>query len=454
MERNDDLRRAIEALTIARVWEAAALAGPLPQGDGVVKSPFRDERTGSFSISKGGRVWHDFGGTPADKGGIWQFAKRCWPQLSGRALALKLIELSGITPTPEANPMPPVSADSAQADPRLVKAAQNIERRERKQAAEEALWRAREEALRPPELQAVPLWPDFVRIRFEDGIEAMRREPERVRKVAIDRGWPEEWVWELLEQGLISMPLEPMFDVEGNGARRQIAFRVDWPQIRGSAVDLIPTGYHQRFVITKEGQPPEKKWRFVPAIPRPGWRSEFQRSLVQYAESLGLDLQERPAMISPQPFVLGDLQSTRLLIMLEGQWDAISLFGACGWFHDTSIPDGVAVIGIRGVQGVSAFLGGWWRWLGRVAPRVWAIADNDRAGSAWRDIPTAAPGKICPPSLAERLRTVGCREIKISWLKPEHGKDFNDYFKAKKPTQQQMLARIDATGLLRGRAQA
>jgi hypothetical protein len=451
--KNDDLSRALEVLKISQVWEAAGLPGPVPSGDGVVKSPFREEKTGSFSISRGGKAWVDFGGAQEDRGSIWRFAQLAWPSLTKRDLAQRLIELSGITPTVQQQVQRPLDQPAAGAlpavDPRLLQAAKSIERRDRKQQAEAAIWRRRDEQLRPPELQPVPEWPDFVRERFEDGTAAMQADVSRVKKLAEDRGWPEEWLWELLERGMIGAALEPGWDDAGNGARRQISFRVDWPEIRGGEVSLIPTGFHQRFVVTQEGKPPEKKWRFVPAIPLPGWRSEFQRACVQYAEGLGCDITLRPSLLSPQPFVLGDLSSTKLIILLEGQWDAITFYGACGWFHDTAWPDGIAVFGLRGVQGVSAFLGAWHRWLQRVKPNVWAIADNDRAGAAWRDHPTADTGKICPPSFAERLRAAGCRDIKISWLKPEHGKDFNDYYRAKKPDQQQMLARIEATGLLR-----
>ena len=74
---NDDLRRAKEAVTIFQLWAAAGLPGVPPTQDDMVKSPFRDEKTGSFSITKRGKVWRDFGGGPTDKGGVWEFAQRC-----------------------------------------------------------------------------------------------------------------------------------------------------------------------------------------------------------------------------------------------------------------------------------------------------------------------------------------------------------------------------------------
>jgi hypothetical protein len=157
--------------------------------------------------------------------------------------------------------------------------------------------------------------------------------------------------------------------------------------------------------------------------------------------------------------VLGDLAAPRVVVLLEGQWDAVTFFGACGWFFDDDavdpLPDtGCAVFGIRGAQGIDAFLSYWGEWLYRHKPRAWCIADNDAAGGTWREAPAAAPGLPRPPGLAEKLEAAGCRkgETLMTWLKPgAWGKDFNDYFKAAAPTVPKMRDWLQRVGILDGK---
>jgi hypothetical protein len=430
---NDDLQRAKAELTILRLWEFAALPAAREGRDGKYFSPFRDERTPSFSISQQGRVWCDFGGTGQTKGGVWEFAEKVWPNASPGEIAAKLIEASGIVPTPRASPVAAGDQAATPVDPALKRAAADLARKRQLREADERPYLERDKRLERPELKPATPWPGVVRDRFAEGINFLRQNPKKVHDLARDRGWPDEWAWELLELELVSFPFERRFDGQEKFARRQKAFRVDAPVIKGSAAALDAIGYHQRFFIPARGnEPAQKKWMFIPSVPKFTPQSDFERAIEAFGKEHG-SVRPSPAPLTPPlPFVLGDLNAPRVIVLLEGQWDAITFFGACGYFQDSTPPAGIAVFGIRGSQGIDPFLAHWWPWLAHVAPLCWVIADNDPAGSAWREAPPAERGKIQMPSFAERLKAAGCRDVLISWLnRGPWGKDFNDYFKAR-----------------------
>ncbi len=454
-EPNDDLKRAIEALTLFQVWAAAhrdgAVLEPVPgtQRDDQYKSPFREDgKNGSFSICHDGRGFKDFGGS-GTKGGVWQFAKLCWPNKEGRVLAEELIALSGISRTVPRKPQPGATA-AAPIDPAIERAAKSIARSDRVRQAEAAVYEDREKALRPPSVKTAAAWPQCVKAHYNEGVEHMLSEKKRIADLARDRGWPEDWARVLVEMGLVAYPWERWARAGEKFAGRQKAFLVQAPRFKMAATALDAVGYHQRFYQpASEGRPENKGWLYVPSLPKNGPRSPLEEQLVAYGETLGIEKNERRALVPPLPFVLGDLQAPRLIVLLEGQWDAITFFGACGWFHDTTPAEGVAVFGIRGAQGTDAFLGHWAPWLERIKPRVWVIADNDAAGGSWRERPAADPGLPWPPSLAERLVAVGCRAPLVSWLTPgKWGKDFNDYYKAAKPGPEKMRTWMHKVGIM------
>ena len=435
-EPNDDYRRALDVLTIQEIWASAFADGAVrvapPQRAGLSDSPFRDDGSnGSFSIVGDGRGFKDHGGDGV-KGGLKKFAELCWPQSTAGEMADRLIELSGITRTPAfTKPVAGKPGEAAPVDPAIARAAKSIAKRNRLQELENKIYEERQKKLRPPSQRWSPEWPEVVRDRYLEGRDYLSSKMPAMNSIAKDRGWPVAWVEALVEMELIAMPWERMATPGAKWAKRQKAFVVQQPKIAGSAVTLTPVGYHQRFF-----EPPKneraaiKGWLYLPSLPKFAARSEYERELVDYGKSLGIAEGERQALVPPAPFVLGDLVNPRLIVLLEGQWDAITFFGACGWFHDTAIPEGVAVFGIRGVQGMDAFLGLWHRWLDRHKPRAWLLADNDAAGGTWRDAPPAEPGLPAMPSIGERLEAAGCVAPVVSWLKGgAWGKDFNDYFK-------------------------
>lgn len=467
--KNDDLARARALMTIFRVWEVAVREGKIlaigqtPRRDGLYKSPFRDDgRKGSFSICYGGRGFKDHGGDGIH-GDAWDFAKLCWPDLSDRELADKYIDISGIArslsppkPAPGQPAPPPV-------DPKVRKAMKSIERREARQRQENAIYEQVEEQYKPRvEVKPVPLWPEFVRERYFDGWRVLRGAVARMSELAKDRGWPTEWVLELVTMGLISYPLERWMDPSDVVQRRQKAFIVHAPEIiyEGPENDLYgranlrPVGYHQRWFTPPKGdQPAQKGWLYVPCVPNHP-RSVFEKSLTDYGADRGVTVENKSGLFPPLPFVLGDLGRARVIVLLEGQWDAISFFGACGYFEDANPPVGIAVFGIRGAQGLDVFLAYWSKWLRLNNPLVWIIADNDRAGQTWLKAPPAEVGMPRSPSFSEKLEHAGCRRVLTSWLKLTGlGKDFNDYYRAAKPGPAQMAAWMRSVGVIKENGQ-
>jgi hypothetical protein len=462
-ETDSDFSRALQRLTIFQLWREAGL--PLcPDRDGVYRSPFREDRSPSFSVGGAGKIFKDWA-RPEVAGGLKQFAKLCWPNDSDDQLKDRLVELAGTRTHRPAPAAAPGAAAPVQIPAAVVKAAKNLERKVKLAEAEERIYEDHAAQLARPEMpegkSVLPLWPDFVRERYLEGVATMRVEPKRQAELAADRGWPVPWVEELVALELVSYAWERGCDPGGRWAKRQKAFRVDFPLIGADAttVALEPVGYHQRFFMPakRPGEAPTKGWLYVPSFPKGEPRNEYERAIVAEGLRRGLKWEPetrekggtRDKFITGLPFVLGDLAAPRLVVLLEGQWDAITFYGACGWFHDTTPAAGVAVFGIRGAEGLEMFLAYWWRWLRAVRPLVWVIADNDAAGAGWRAAPAAKPGQLQPPSLADRLAAAGARGVKTSWLKPgPWGKDFNDYYKVKKPTTAAMWKWMQSVGVL------
>lgn len=157
-------------------------------------------------------------------------------------------------------------------------------------------------------------------------------------------------------------------------------------------------GWHFRFDVRADGARPG--WVFMPN------RREHGRGI--------------PAV----PYLAGgDFRTARLLVLCEGQWDALTFALAAGWLpHDTAWPEGVCVIGIRGAQGVRPFLEAYAPSWPDPPPNVLLLPDADSAGRTWFE----AHGTLEEP-LADRL-AVRARTVAV--VQCENAKDFNEAFKA------------------------
>ena len=208
---------------------------------------------------------------------------------------------------------------------------------------------------------------------WSEGVGHLSSNIVAMANLAAWRGWPVEVIRNLAESGKLGLP-------RARGSRA-IGWVVEAPS--GLAI-----GFHAR-LKPRSGERPS--WVFQPN------RSEHEHGI--------------PAM----PFVLGKLHSSNLIVVIEGQWDAVSFGIAAGWFP--SWPDNRAVIGVRGAQGVTPLLR-YFRCCWPSNATVVLIPDNDEAGKTWT---SSKEGK---PSFAERLAEWGSRVVITS--PPMGAKDLND----------------------------
>lgn len=441
-QKTDDLDRALAALSVQAVWRAVGFADCPREGNQLVKSPFREDRNKSFSICFKGAGWKDH--ATNETGNVYKFAQRATGK-DGKELVDWLIDLSGVPRTPIRK-----TADGAPA-PEAFKPSRRMKPKPYPSPAAKA--RLAEEHARAllsrVEVRDVPEWSPAVAARWKQGWSDFR-----VLATAGDRCWPERWVMQMLELDLIAYPLLPWCDTKRERDDEQgVAFRVDLPELdaEGALRGIRAVGYHQRFIIRGE-----KSWVYVPYFPsEQKCRSGFQRTLRAEALKRGLD-EAGEALVPGLPFVLqGGAECTHLVIT-EGQWDAITFAGACGWLDgDTAWPEGWWVMGSRGSNGADTVLAYWGPWLRKHRPRVLVMADND-AASLWWDHAHLAGEKTpwqgawesgVQPSFKEKLQAMGCASVVVRRVSPALGKDFNDYWKAKRPTPAAMAKWLGGLGL-------
>jgi len=171
---------------------------------------------------------------------------------------------------------------------------------------------------------------------WEEGRLWLAGNQETKERMALWRGWPVHWIDALIEDGHLACPI-----YQGG---RGTAFLV----LRPAGEEAVPVGFHFR---NKDGG-----WRFA------------------------------PKGIKAYPFILGSLHSPRLII-LEGQWDAITLAGSAGWLdRHEAWPEDVAVVGIRGANGTGAFMEAVAEIMQKNRPKVLIIRDGDEAGAIWKSV--------------------------------------------------------------------
>jgi hypothetical protein len=240
----------------------------------------------------------------------------------------------------------------------------------------------------PPERrQWVPEpWPFAVRQLWDGGRDYLLANPSGQISLGAWRGWPAEFVRSLVECGFLASP-------QMRTGGRAVAWRVDaFPLIEGQR-QILPVGFHARIA----GKPGERaSWRFLPN---------------EKAHGRGI-----PSL----PVVFGGIQKAGLLIVCEGQWDAASFLVGAGW-DAGAIPPGVAVVGIRGAQGIRPFLEHYsdvWP----EAARFLLLPDADEAGRTWFE---DREGRA---SFLSKLKPLCSRVVAVRLCGA--GKDLNDMLKA------------------------
>jgi len=332
--------------------------------EGVYKCPLHDEKVGkSFSISRrnGGWVAKCHGGKCGFAGDEFDLIQRFFRLSSRRDAFAKGAELAGVNLTTS-------SYDSGKTQVKNVTSPPS----------------------KPSRYTDLPSMPDDVREIWNEGGTHLKRHPELVSELANWRGWPLEWADYLVKHGDIAYPM--------CYGERRFAVPVYAPSL--GATDTIPLkmiGFHARMISRKAGE--RASWVFMPNSRKHGHSTP------------------------PMPYLIGgwNLSNAKLLVILGGQWDAMTFAFAAGWRgNGFSLPDGVCVIGIRGDKTTDVFLEAY----GAMLPKgcnVLLIPDNDESGREWFE---RTDGN---KPFAKQLSTLGC---KVAVVTTHPHKDFNDFYKA------------------------
>jgi hypothetical protein len=466
----EDCNRVFEdakaRLYVADVWDLAPYQHEgAPTRDGMFWSPFRPQGDGkTFSVSKQGRVFKDFARDEC-KGDVVSFIRLCWPDREFKEIRREVLRRAGLQEP--SFPRDEVAAEKKQ-DPkeRIREERENRLQWERDQKVKRKKFErdvARRREL-PGHRAVRHAWPSEVEGRWRDGVAWAGGRPDLMEKLCARRGWPEEWAYALGDLGKLSFPVLPWQDADWEHAKHFVAFLVE-------ALDphqgdrLVPVGYHQKFYEPKEGI---KGFVFVPYAPdtRGKVRSDLQRACVAWAQAEKLGRYDErgqwravdkagevapgdaPALTPPLPFVLGDVADPAgvdLVVVMEGQWDALTLWGAMGYLHPDGLDCGLntVIFGVRGATNWPVFLSYWRTWLRGYSGRVLMVPDPDAAGQRWIE-PAADRNEPPEPTFMEMLQRLGLHVVGQS---PKlGGPDFNDTFKSWQPdvsTVMRWLRQID-----------
>lgn len=206
-------------------------------------------------------------------------------------------------------------------------------------------------------------------------------------------------------------------------------------------------GYHQRFMM-----PSGPQWVFLPyAIDAKKVKTSFQRKLLEYRRAL--DIEAGVRMIEPMPFVVGNLDDPQAAIICEGQWDALTLAGSLGFVEDCCEVFPYAIFGLRGVKNAGQFFSHWGEWLRLqmvhgALRSAWIVADNDAAGRGLIES-VAEVGRLARPCFKDILKEnfPGLR-VQSTQITTPGCKDFNDFYKRKRPSLAQMAGIVEDLGLI------
>ena len=245
-----------------------------------------------------------------------------------------------------------------------------------------------------------------------EGTNYLARQRKMQEQIAKWRAWTPERVAQLAQDGMMGTP---MFR-----GKRLIAFRVDFPVIKdfgtfGTWFSTDQVGWHVRL---KADASEKSQWRFMPNQREHG--------------------QSTPAL----PFVLGDFQSARLLVIAEGQFDCITFAHVAGWLnHNAAWPDYACVVGLRGANGINPFLFHYAPLWPKDA-KCWLLPDNDAAGRKWFE---SSPRNT---SFAERLGKL-CREVHVETI--AGAKDLNQAWQRRLITEADLGRQLRINGFTNAR---
>jgi hypothetical protein len=234
----------------------------------------------------------------------------------------------------------------------------------------------------PSESAPINAIPDFALAQWSEGIDYLFSNPIVTEELGLSRGWPTDFTFHAIETGLISMPRY--------GAVRGIAFQVVAPEIEKGRMVKKLIGYHIRLGGRLQGERPA--WRYVPNESRHGQRT--------------------PAL----PMILGDFESAKLLVITEGEWDALTFGLAARWLGEgCDWPKGIGLIGIRGASSVNVFLR-YYRPFWPVGVNCLVVADADQAGRRWYSGTDSFATKLS--AISRKVAVVDCAPHK----------DFNELY--------------------------
>ena len=217
MSSAQDLITAKERLTIEEAWIGLGIPGAPKRG--LNQSPFRVDKTPSFSIHAGGRRWKDFG--TGEGGSVVDFIMKATGSSVGDAIrtALRMAGVGAGMPTP-----PPLAYVP---EPR------------------------------PEPEPFVNRW-ETVADAWNEGGEWIQANPRIQARLAEWRGWPAEWVKFLSQHNYISCP-----KAWPNGEERGIAFQVHEYQFEENGFSTPAAAFHIRLKDGGWEYRPKK----VPATP-------------------------------------------------------------------------------------------------------------------------------------------------------------------------------------------
>jgi len=240
-----------------------------------------------------------------------------------------------------------------------------------------------------PEKVLVPMTGDDA-ARWHEGVEKLILSQSTRAHIARWRGLSEQAVFDLAYHGRVGNPLMPAWVRRQDAAEgdRRVSFPVE-AMIDGH---LQLVAFHMRLKPREPGA--RASWRFV------------------------------PSGVGAWPYILGDALTAKLLVICEGQWDAMAIFDAMGVTYAQLLEEKVAICAMRGAANWRLFAEHFLLARGprRSGTSALVICDADQAGEEWTTPSNDEPGFVAV------LKEV-CGHVAVREPAEGTGKDLNDVWK-------------------------